>query len=455
MHHNVFARAGATAALAMACAFAGSPATAAVFTVGNAGTHASVEAALNAATTAEGDDEVRVQVGTWVGTTIVFGGVDERTELSGGWDPTFTTQTEDPSLTVLDANYAGRVLDASWSAGALVVRNLSFARGESITNGALRIDARNAASITIADCIVRDSRTSTANSSEGGGASLVAFSTASILMTRCAVHGNRVVTTSQGSGGGVYIAALDSATVQLEASSVHDNAVEGTTHASGGGVAIHGFGAGTVRVLDTRIENNTLVTGASTNGAGLVAWQGQGPMDSTAQIELRRLQVQGNSTSGGFATGVQLLLESSHDGSIVLGDSLVADGIGTQGVRANADGAAKARLVNVTAFNNIETDFWAMGATEVANSLFGSVINPQHPMVATLVDPAPGFVDAANGDYRLLLTSPAVGAGTSTPAGGLGATDLDGNARIIGPDVDLGAYEADDPTLFVDGFEDD
>src|SRR5205823_3254985 len=52
---------------------------------------------------------------------------------------------------------------------------------------------------------------------------------------------------------------------------------------------------------------------------------------------------------------------------------------------------------------------------------------------------APGFADFAGGNFRLQPWSPCVNAGTNfyAPAG----TDLDGNPRIAGGTVDMGAYE--------------
>jgi len=74
----------------------------------------------------------------------------------------------------------------------------------------------------------------------------------------------------------------------------------------------------------------------------------------------------------------------------------------------------------------------------------------------------PLFVDPCNGDYRLLLGSPCIDAGNKTtiPADttdldGDGDTtesipwDLDGNPRIVGNEVDMGAYEAVLPPIEV------
>jgi hypothetical protein len=62
----------------------------------------------------------------------------------------------------------------------------------------------------------------------------------------------------------------------------------------------------------------------------------------------------------------------------------------------------------------------------------------------------PRFVDPA-GDFHLAADSPLLDRGTATPAGGLGATDLDGNARVADGDgdgsaaPDMGAFERPEP----------
>lgn len=61
----------------------------------------------------------------------------------------------------------------------------------------------------------------------------------------------------------------------------------------------------------------------------------------------------------------------------------------------------------------------------------------------------PQFVSVSS--QRLLRTSPLVDAGLNEPFTGLPAVSLDGGPRLVGPRVDIGAYELD--VLFADDFD--
>ena len=61
------------------------------------------------------------------------------------------------------------------------------------------------------------------------------------------------------------------------------------------------------------------------------------------------------------------------------------------------------------------------------------------------IDAAPLFADAVGGDYHLLTDSPCVDTGDNSLV--TVGMDLDGNPRIIGGTVDMGAYETSGPTV--------
>jgi len=60
---------------------------------------------------------------------------------------------------------------------------------------------------------------------------------------------------------------------------------------------------------------------------------------------------------------------------------------------------------------------------------------------------APLFVDQANGNLRLQSNSPCINSGDNAYV--VGSTDLDGNPRIVGGTVDMGAYEYQTPTSII------
>jgi flagellar hook protein FlgE len=63
------------------------------------------------------------------------------------------------------------------------------------------------------------------------------------------------------------------------------------------------------------------------------------------------------------------------------------------------------------------------------------------------IDEYPCFVDAANGDYRLLGDSPCINSGDPNYIPEVNETDLDGNSRVINGRVDMGVYEMADPAV--------
>ena len=71
---------------------------------------------------------------------------------------------------------------------------------------------------------------------------------------------------------------------------------------------------------------------------------------------------------------------------------------------------------------------------------------PMPPGTGNIINP-PIFVNLAGGDFHLQFNSPCINSGNNAYV--TGTTDLDGNPRIIGGTVDIGAYEYQTPTSII------
>lgn len=108
--------------------------------------------------------------------------------------------------------------------------------------------------------------------------------------------------------------------------------------------------------------------------------------------------------------------------------------------------AGAAFLVNNILWNGAATAFTVNGFYTGPYASY----NIMGPTVGTLlsntanVNADPKFVDAANHDYHLQNTSPAVNSGgpSNLVIGGYPSRDLDGGARVVGSKIDRGAYES-------------
>jgi hypothetical protein len=243
----------------------------------------------------------------------------------------------------------------------------------------------------------------------GGGAWLV-------TLTNCVVTGNA----SASMGGGAYGSAVDTCMV------------------SNNFANLYGGGVGQCRV------NRSLVISNSVGPGG----QGGGAYDGT----INNSTLAGN--SGGGAYG------GAYAGSFLctLNDCLLTGNL-AGGANAcvvnnctlvgNADAGVNGGVVN----NSIVYDNTPGGQTYQGGSNYvGAALN----YCCTLPLPvaglgnltnAPMFVNQSAGDFHLQSNSPCINSGKNSYA--TNRTDLDGNPRIIGGTVDLGAYEYQMPASII------
>jgi len=443
----------------------GDPLPAALLTVGPGGTHATVQAAVDAAVATPEDDELRLRAGTFfelvdVGSSDLGG----RLAISGGWDAAYAVRDPTPGATAIDGSSAGRPFTAGFvTAGELALEGLGFRNGEtnvsSASGGGLYLWAVDV-TVTLVDCVF-DSNLATlddgAFSAFGGGALISAGGSAEVRLTGVTFTGNRVFvddTVGVPLGGGAYFGALDSARVLVRGGEVSGNLVEGGATRRGAGFSAWATGSGTIEIEDLVVTDNH----ADTLAAGTVQGHGVdlGSTDSGA-ITLARLTITDNWNGAGDATSQVRMLPSG--GSIRVTDTLVARG--GAGVQAGST-TASAELTNLTVTDHdaygLDLFFGAPGAATVANTIAcdnagGNLLLSGGAATGSfnLVGVDPLFADAGSGDYRLSALSDALDAGTAAPSGGLGPFDIEHFARIAGTLPDQGAYERD--ALFADDFE--
>ncbi len=168
---------------------------------------------------------------------------------------------------------------------------------------------------------------------------------------------------------------------------------------------------------------NCTITGNYSNddGGAIFSFDGS-PTIINSLIVGNEARVRGGGINH-FGTGTVTIRNSTIAGNIAPLGSGVFEFTGSVNisnsiVRGNAGGAQISGTPAVT-YSNVEGGFDGVGN----------------------VDVDPSFVDPSNGDHRLAAGSPMIDAGDPSFSAGAGETDLDGDPRVVGTQVDIGADE--------------
>jgi hypothetical protein len=203
------------------------------------------------------------------------------------------------------------------------------------------------------------------------------------------------------------------------------------------------------------VQGNTLTTSTPEFSVAGIILQLSGTQTSTVDVRENVIHSVGgcacrSSTSGiflfsmGSVTATVNIVNNTIDDIQGSGDGILIPAPFLSGTQVTANvfnnllTHATGRGINVTGtqpFLTVNNDFNDTFGNTSADAFGGYTAGP-----STLhVDPQ--YTAMATGNYRLQVSSPVIDRGTDTPTGGLSATDADGNPRVAGATVDLGAYE--------------
>lgn len=376
-----------------------------------------LQAALD---TAKAGDTLYVQEGTYVGNFIMRDGVN----VSGGWSADFSTQKQ--YGTVLDGDAKGRVLTQTADFSQLTVYdNLT------IQNGCLQENGKGAGvyllwKSRLTNCLVQNNTfaESVTNCEGGGMAQDKDDNAGDIVADNCVFRNNKAT-----HGGGVWLRSTIT-------NCVIENNETLQKHPAGGAHLQWG------RMYNCIIRNNH-----STEDAGGVRAYGN--------CKLVNCLIAGNTCDGKVA-GLCLERTLSEVINCTIVDNAQTLASTDQeycGVRCEAGSAGSNVFVNNVIWGNkAGKEVWKQQisynitkyGTCVGNAIQGNVPDEVQyiQLGENMADNGPHFVNPAEGDYALQMSSPLLDKGVTQDNGKyVVKTDLAGNARVQGLSVEPGAYE--------------
>jgi hypothetical protein len=438
-------------------------ASAAVLTVGDHGTYATIQGAVDAALGA-GSTEIRVEQGTYVEDVYIsMSFVSDDLELTGGWNAIFTARTTDPSSTVIDGNASGDPAFTIRAAGGSVsVDGFTVTNGLEVNGGGFYLRPYGSTVVTVSNNrIVGNTARSTLPSGAGVFYWPESGAAAHLNLLGNFISGNTSENSGSGgaSGGGVFLYVVDGSSFTATGNRITDNlcvAPSGTSY--GCGAHLYHDSTATSEFSDNLIKGNRTTTAAGTDVEGAGGSLSMGVNGGGTLIARRNLWIDNRDV--GSQEGYHVKFSTSADHALSVSDSVIAGGP-TTGIGAWSYDTSTLRLTNLTVFDHPDLGILYRGFG-VESTLFNTIIFGSSTLTdfsgtnvtvgSNLLGVDPLFASTWLWDCRLGAGSPALDSGDNAPPGGLGPSDADGNPRVLNGTVDIGAYEGVG-VLFEDDFE--
>lgn len=432
------------------------PLSATTLTVGTDGMFATLQAALDNSVMMAGDDEIRVQTGTYMeNVQIDLGGNGDQTVVSGGWNASFSLSTGGRD-SILDGNAAGPTMQVQLSGSdEFVMHGFVVQNGLAQRRAGISFESSDTSSAELYNTTIRNNQAE-ADRANSAGLFALPLDNSQITIRNNSIIENTVISTgtSDARGGGVSAELSGNSMLEITGNIIADNQVTigGSGSGLGAGLDITIFDPDPVVVMTDNAVTGNRITASSALGTGMLI--------GGAGWTLRRNQFIGNIDDDVTMFGAQLSA-SVFQGQAILSDTLIAMG-NARGLQLNSNNGGLLEVTNLTIAEHAERGILATVNGTGILSVFNSIsvdadTNAQLNAGVSagnnlFLDDPVLFINAALGNYELAAGSAAIDAGDNSPPGGLGPLDLNGNDRVIGPAVDIGAYERPD-ILFADGFE--
>ncbi|MBN1908212.1 MAG: Ig-like domain-containing protein, partial [Pirellulales bacterium] len=250
------------------------------------------------------------------------------------------------------------------------------------------------------------------NSAYREGGAICSFGSSSMLMV---VNSTLSYNSAAGSGGGIF----NYGTMTVACSTLTDNSAKGFYYSYGGGICNNG----TLTVTNSMLLGNLV---SSYSGVGIYSYGGG--ICSWGTLTVTNSTLLGNSASGSsYSYGGGICCAGSS--TTTLNNTIVAANTAPTGPN----------VCRVSVSGTLSGSYNLIGDGSGQSALVDGVDGNQVGTSAAPIDPMLSEM------YRPLPGSPVIEAGSNELAvdaqGTPLAVDLDGNPRISGPSVDIGAYE--------------